>query len=272
MLEYIVMSIFVNQTYVEPYLKVFSGIKKKDFMMNKIIQKTETTITLKEITDLISIEHNKAMKQVEKLRREPSFGRVEKIATPTYNPNGSFNKNIYTYQLNKKQAIATGAKLNNSLLMKVIDRLEELEIEISSENTSILPDFRNPVEMARAWANELEQKQRALQTVKAKDEVILAVADLNIKAGDVLIGDFAKNLAIKGLGQNNIFKWLKARGYLMENTRPYQQYVNRGYFVRKPSVKKINGEVRYTTMLTARGTTWLAGLLRADFEITEDVA
>ena len=91
--------------------------------MEAIIKKIELIITLKEITDLISVEHNKAMKQVEKLSEEPSFGTVEKIAT-VYNDK---NQTIKTYLLSKKQAIARGAKLNNSLLMKVIDRLEELE-------------------------------------------------------------------------------------------------------------------------------------------------
>ena len=91
--------------------------------MEAIIKKIELIITLKEITDLISVEHNKAMKQVEKLSEEPSFGTVEKIAT-VYNDK---NQTIKTYLLSKKQAIAIGAKLNNSLLMKVIDRLEELE-------------------------------------------------------------------------------------------------------------------------------------------------
>lgn len=95
--------------------------------MNDLIQQSQTTgvITLKEITDLITTEHNKAMKVVEKLSLEPSFGTVEKIAT-VYNNKG---QEIDTYLLTKKQAIAAGAKLNNSLLMKVINRLEELEIQ-----------------------------------------------------------------------------------------------------------------------------------------------
>ena len=96
----------------------------------------EVVITLKEITDLIGVEHNKAMKKVAKLAEEPSFGRVEKMARHINMPNGG-TKVVETYVLNKKQAIAVGAKLNNSLLMKVIDRLEELEkdelIEVTDE-------------------------------------------------------------------------------------------------------------------------------------------
>ena len=95
--------------------------------MNNPIQITQTQneeaiITLKDLTDLISVQHSKAMKTVEKLAKEPSFGEVSKMDTLNLN-----NVKVKTYALNKKQAIAVGAKLKNSLLMKVIDRVEELE-------------------------------------------------------------------------------------------------------------------------------------------------
>ena len=91
--------------------------------MSDLISDGEVVITLKEITDLIGVEHNKAMKKVEDLSKEPSFGTLRKTRI-VYNDRG---QKIDTYVLNKKQAIAVGAKLNNSLLMRVIDRLEELE-------------------------------------------------------------------------------------------------------------------------------------------------
>jgi hypothetical protein len=75
---------------------------------------------------LIGVEHNKAMKKVAKLAEEPSFGKLDKMATYYVNGAGA-SVGLETYALNKKQAIAVGAKLNNKLLMKVIDRLEELE-------------------------------------------------------------------------------------------------------------------------------------------------
>lgn len=99
--------------------------------INTSFIKDEIKITLKEITDLISVEHNKAMKTVEKLTLEASFGTVEKTAT-VYNDKG---QTIPTYLLTKKQAIAVGAKLNNTLLMKIVDRLEELESSNKPKST-----------------------------------------------------------------------------------------------------------------------------------------
>ena len=88
-------------------------------------------ITLKEITDLISARHNDSMSKVEKLALEPSFGALRKTRI-VHNEQG---QEVDTYLLTKKQAIAVGAKLNNSLLMKVVDRLEELENQNKPKTT-----------------------------------------------------------------------------------------------------------------------------------------
>jgi anti-repressor protein len=201
------------------------------------------------------------MAKVEKLSEEPTFGVLRKTRISHIK-----GKEIDTYLLTKKQAIAVGARLNNSLLMLVIDKLEELEI---SKNKHPIQLPQNYLEALEALTVSVKENIALTNTIKAKDEVILAVADLNIRAGNVSIGDFSKNLAIEGLGQNNLFKWLKARGFLMDNTAPYQPYVERGYLVRKPSKEKINGEYRYTTYLTPKGTVWLTRILKAEYEIGE---
>ena len=257
-------------------------------MKNQKIQTVELpencVMTLKDVVDTINngrgvksgdkkfVQHGIAKKTIENMAETTEFGEVKPIMTSYTNNIGAVLP-LETLALTKKQAIASGARLDNTMLMQVINRVEELESE-KKQNLPALPNFEDPAEAAIAWAKEYKQKQLALatvakrdETIKKKDLIITDVADLNIKAGEVLIGDFAKNLAIPELGQNNMFKWLKARGYLMDNRKPYQPYVNRGYFVERPTEEKYGGKVRYTTLLTPKGTAWLTRLIKADYEL-----
>ena len=150
----------------------------------------------------------------------------------------------------------------------VRDYFIKCEKELQEQQKFSIP--QTYADALRLSADLAEQNIQLTQTIKNKDNVILAVADLNIKAGNVSFADFAKNLAIENMGRNNVIKFCKARGYLRDNTEPYQPFVNRGYFVRKPSKEKINGEVRYTTFLTPRGTVWLTKIIKAEFEIDDE--
>ena len=89
------------------------------------------------------------MKKVEELVLEEGFGGLAKTATPTYNPDGSVNRYIDTYQFTKKQAIAVGARLNNQMLMKVINRLEDerAKLDLGRQGEAWTPPHTTPLKM-----------------------------------------------------------------------------------------------------------------------------
>ena len=84
------------------------------------------TMTLKEITDLLEVRHDKSMLKVEEMAKEPKFGQVSILDISYEKGNGALGI-TQTYQLDKRQSIAVAAKLNTSLLMRIIDRWQELE-------------------------------------------------------------------------------------------------------------------------------------------------
>lgn len=143
-------------------------------------------ITLKEITDLIGVEHNKAMRKVEELALEEGFGGLAKTATPTYNPDGSVNRYIDTYQFTKKQAIAVGARLNNTMLMKVIDRLEELEKQ-NHQNYKVPQTFAEALLLA---AQLVEERDNAIKTKaeigSRREATAMATASVAVKQANKL--------------------------------------------------------------------------------------
>lgn len=105
-------------------------------------------------------------------------------------------------------------------------------------------------EALRGWADALEK----IEVLAPKAAFAETYID---RDGLTLIGHFAKDLGIPGLGRNNLFKWLRQQRVLQKNNEPYQCWVETGYFVLKPSGKKLNEREVYTTMLTAEGVKWL---------------
>ena len=101
------------------------------FIENDVMVGDEV-ITLKEITDILDVRHNDAMRKVETLSKQPTFGQLRKTRI-SY----AKGKSVGTYVLNKVQAIAVGAKLNDKLLMNLVNRLE------SSDNKNALAELED---------------------------------------------------------------------------------------------------------------------------------
>lgn len=121
----------------------------------------------------------------------------------------------------------TGAKALEWKL-KYIDAFNEMEKQLVNKNTLALPDFTNPVEAARAWANEYEAKQKALTenaVMKPKADFYDTVANTESLFS---MADVAKTLDM-GIGRNKLFAFLRDKGILDKYNHPYQKYVDAGY-------------------------------------------
>ena len=222
----------------------------------------EYVITLKEITDLIGVEHNKAMRKVEELANEEGFGGLAKTATPTFNPDGSINRNIDTYQFTKKQAIAVGARLNNTMLMKVINRLEELETQ--KPQFQIPQTYSEALMLAAKQAEQIEQQSAIIELQKPKVDFYEAVTG---SKDTIDIGTVAKVLNVKGFGRNNLFEFLRDKGVLMSNNQPKQTYCDRGYFrVIESKFTKPDGSthVNTKTVVYQKGLDYIRKLLETE--------
>ena len=69
------------------------------------------------------------------------------------------------------------------------------------------------------------------------------------------------------IGRNTLFRWLKGRKILMSNNIPYQQFIDRGYFVVKESVYEQNGmqKTYQQTYVTGKGQQYIIRLLKEYF-------
>lgn len=128
-------------------------------MSNLITVRARTeTMTLKDITDLLNVRHANAMRTVRAMSRDSAFGTITQIEQSYPMPNGA-NRPIETYQLDKRQSIAVAARLNVALLMRIVDRWQELEEGINEART---------IEILRSEVADLTNQVEALKAVQMK--------------------------------------------------------------------------------------------------------
>ena len=129
----------------------------------------------------------------------------------------------------------------------------------------------------------IEQKeqllQQANQTIEEQKPLVELAKDFIDHDGFTSVDDFAKNLAIKGLGRNNMYKYLREHKILRtdeyENPmtlkkvkgenhhKPYSKFINEGKFVWKPtSYNKEMERYNHKPFLTVKGVEYMLKRLK----------
>lgn len=127
-----------------------------------------------------------------------------------------------------------------------------------------LPDFTDPVAAARAWADEVEAKQRlaienqqqAGQLAAAAPKVAFADAVLGTEA-ELGLRDVAKALKRP---ERRLRSALKAKGVLLSNNAPAAIYVAKGYLLERLFRRERNDgsvQVEVSTKVTPKGVEFI---------------
>ena len=109
--------------------------------------------------------------------------------------------------------------------------------------------------------NIINNQNKQIETMKPKAEFFDAVADSKTAMS---MDTVAKVLEIKGFGRNNLFKFLREEKVLGEWNRPYQEYVDRGWFRVIEQTYTKNGEqvVTTKTLVYQKGVDAIRKLIR----------
>lgn len=154
--------------------------------MSDLIQFEESRQTMSslEIAKLTGKPHNDVMKAIRAM--EPSWEKVSQgkfslSSRKVEQPNGGIRE-YPCYELTKTECLYVATKFNDEARAKLVIRWEELEQKARAQMLH-LPDFTNPAEAARAWAQEYEQKQvLAIENKRLEEENIqLAIENQELK-------------------------------------------------------------------------------------------
>lgn len=104
-------------------------------------------------------------------------------------------------------------------------------------------------------AEKMEALQKQNQLMQPKAEFFDAVTDSKTA---IPLGDVAKILDM-GIGRNKLFEFLRQKSILTCDNRPYQKYIDAGYFRVIEQKYEVNGEVRINikTLVFQKGIDWI---------------
>lgn len=204
------------------------------------------TMSSREIAELTGKEHRHVRRDIqimcEQLKIDESrFGH-------TYVD--SMNRNQYEYLLDQETSLCLVAGYSAPLRMAIIKRWKELEDQALKPQ---LPDFTNPVEAARAWANEVEAKQLAqeqLQLAAPKVEYYDRVADVHNYMNATTVG---QKVGLSGTALNKQLEQFNVYNRAIKTGRVFQQwFVDQGLGVMKKTDNGYN-QSRFTN----KGEQWV---------------
>lgn len=178
--------------------------------MNEVALFEEKTVTTKELAEGLKIGESTVKRAVEKLR--PVLGEVNK-------------NNQGGYLFNEKQAtlIKQEIQKHHNLSSRQIDGVStDYEMELMTQKV-----LAYHIQKANEYKERAELAEKKLVEQAPKVDFY----DTVTKSADSMdMRDVAITLNFPNLGRNKIFKILRDRKILDRNNKPYQSYVNQGYF------------------------------------------
>ena len=148
-----------------------------------------------------------------------SFGNSPQVGKGDFIPESTM------YLLGMKAKNNTAVKFQQWLATEVIPQIRQTGgyIPISEEES----DDEIMAKALLIAQNTIEQKNALIEQMTPKALFYDTVAN---SKDTISMGEMANILNEKGLGRNNLFEFLRKQKVLMKDNRPYQRYMEAGYF------------------------------------------
>lgn len=218
----------------------------------------------REIADLVGKRHDKVKQSIERLSIAKRGADQAPIDLP---PMGEYLDSlgrpaaeyVFSGEKGKRDSIIVVAQLSPEYTARLVDRWQELE----SANRVQLPDFTNPAESARAWAEQYELRaiaQQALAIAAPKVEFVDRYVE---NTGTMTFRQVAKLLK----ANERHLRKLLLDGHVMYRLNgvmtPYQNHIDAGRFEVKTGTSERNNHAFAQARFTPKGVQWIAGLWAA---------
>lgn len=225
-----------------------AGALKDTFML--LTQTNQKTMTSIEIADLVESRHDSVKRTINRL-----FDAGAISNPPSVFGNKSANgKTPFHYLINERDSYVIVAQISPLFTAKLVDRWQELE----QSGRPALPDFSNPVEAARAWADAKEAEQKALEKLEEARPAVEFIGKYVESAGNKTFRQVAKLLKAKEPALRLFLVENKIMYRLGNEWTPYACHIDAGRFNVTTGTK--NDHAYTTAKFTPKGVEWIAKL------------
>ncbi len=213
------------------------------------------TMSSREIAEMVGKRHDNVKRTIETLAGQGviTFPQIEEKPSAGGRPATEY---IFSGEQGKRDSIIVVAQLSPEFTARLVDRWQELE----SASRVQLPDFTNPAESARAWAEQYELRaiaQQALAIAAPKVEFVDRYVE---NTGTLTFRQVAKLLK----ANERVLRQLLIDGHVMYRLNgvmtPYQNHIDAGRFEVKTGTSERNNHAFAQARFTPKGVQWIAGL------------
>lgn len=211
----------------------------------------------RQVAEMVGKEHKHLLRDIDKyikvISESPTLDSQNFFIKSSYKTEGN-NKTYPCYKLTRKGCDMVANKLTGAkgvlFTAEYVTRFEEMEKQLQTQ--SQLPNFNDPVASARAWADAMEAKQKALLELKEAQPKIEFAEAIQASNESISISTFAKILKQNGIdtGERRLYEYLRNHGYLCSSAKqhnlPRQLYMEKGYFEVDTKVFKTPWTTKYT--------------------------
>ena len=227
--------------------------------MEDIIRKE--TMTSLEIAEVTGMRHTDVMRSIRNMEKAwlKVSGRI--FALSSYKqaqPNGGY-KDVPCFILNKTECLYVATKFNDEARAKLVLRWEELENQVRRSEI-VMPNFSNPAEAARAWADQYERNLALEANNKELKEENQTLAPKGEYFDDLvarnLLTNFTKVAHQLNIKRKTFIEWLIRDKFIYRDQKnklvPYAKYAHT-YFHINDTKGKYSKWVGNQTLITPEG-------------------
>ena len=222
----------------------------------------------RELAQLCDKEHRNVLRDIDLLNETYTHMGLPKIEQGYYTHPSTGSQQHREFLLTKEQSIDLVTGYRADIRIRINRRWAELEAQNSAP---ALPNFADPVQAARAWADAVEKQQLAIAQVAELQPKADALDVISTASNSLNLRETAKTL---GVQEKKFVAWCIKYDWLYRDAKsklcPIAHRIQKGFLEQRAvPFTKPNGETGVSTqaMFTAKALTHLAKIFSVIHEV-----